>query len=211
MPIAQAIKLVNPSLTVVAAGGDGDGFAIGTGHSIHAMKRNLDITYIVMNNQVYGLTKGHTSPLSEPGFMSKSTPHGSMEAPIKPGLLALAAGATFIAQGFVAYQEQLIELLMKAIQHRGFSFVNVFSPCVTFNKTNTYEWFRAHLTSLDVHDTSDYQAAMNKYLSTDGLFTGILYENKDGDNKFHGENEKAVIDEDLNILDSFDSLLEEFI
>lgn len=100
MPLAQGIKMANKDLTVIAAGGDGDGFAIGTNHTLHAIKRNLNITYIVLNNQIYGLTKGHTSPLSDKGFKSKSTPAGALDAPLKPGILALSAGATFLAQVF---------------------------------------------------------------------------------------------------------------
>ncbi|MFZ5968055.1 MAG: 2-oxoacid:ferredoxin oxidoreductase subunit beta [Bacillota bacterium] len=215
LPIAQAIKLVNPEITVIASGGDGDGFAIGMGHSIHAMKRNIDITYIVMNNQIYGLTKGHTSPLSHAGFVTKSTPHGSIETPVKPGLLAMAAGATFIAQGFSAYQEQLIDIITKAIHHKGFSFVSVFSPCVTFNKVNTYQWFRDHLINLDTiegYDLLNYQTAMNKYIETDGLFTGILYQNGDPDyySKLPGERGTAIVKQNLDIMEDFDSLLSEF-
>jgi 2-oxoglutarate ferredoxin oxidoreductase subunit beta len=215
LPVAQGIKLVNPELTVVASGGDGDGFAIGTAHTIHAFRRNIDMTYIVMNNQIYGLTKGHTSPLSQTGFITKSTPHGSIEAPIKPGILALSSGATFVAQGFSAYQDQLVDIITKAIQHKGFSFVNVFSPCVTFNKTNTYQWFRDHLVNLDDegnHDASDFQKAMNKYIETDGLFTGILYQNTDPDyySKLPGERGIPVVQQDLDIRHMFDELMEEF-
>lgn len=215
LPVAQGIKLVNPELTVIAAGGDGDGFAIGTAHTIHAIRRNIDITYVVMNNQVYGLTKGHTSPLSTTGFITKSTPHGSIESPIKPGILALSAGATFVAQGFSAYQEQLVHILTKAILHKGFSFVNVFSPCVTFNKTNTYQWFREHLVNLDDidnYDSHSLQSAMNQYLATDGLFTGILYENDDPDyySKLPGERGSAVVHQNLDISDQFDQLMEDF-
>lgn len=214
LPVAQGIKLVNPNLTVVAAGGDGDGFAIGTNHTIHAMRRNMDITYIVMNNQVYGLTKGHTSPLSETGFVTKSTPKGSVEAPIKPGLLALAAGATFIAQGFSGFQDQLVDILIKAINHRGFSLVNIFSPCVTFNKINTYQWFRDKLQTLDEnHNPYDYKSAIDSHIKTDGLFTGILYINDEKDyySKLSEEKPTSLVDTDLNILKDFEKLLEEFI
>ena len=216
IPIAQGIKLVNPSLTVIAAGGDGDGFAIGTGHTIHAMRRNIDITYIVMNNQVYGLTKGQTSPLSPTGFVTKTTPHGSIEGPIKPGMIALAAGATFIAQGFSAFQDQLVDIIIKAIQHKGFSFVNVFSPCVTFNKINTYQWFRDHLTNLDEienHNPEDYQQAMNCYLETEGLFTGVLYQNQNPDyySKLPGERGTSIVDQNLDIRQDFHQLMADFI
>ncbi len=216
LPIAQGIKLVNPQLTVLAMGGDGDGFAIGTNHTIHAMKRNIDITYIVMNNRIYGLTKGHTSPLSQKDFITKSTPYGHVEEPLKPGLLALGAGARFIAQGFSAYQEQLVDIIIRAIKFKGFSFINVFSPCVTFNKINTYQWFRENLVNLD--DEKDYnkgnfQLAMDKYIKTNGLFTGVLYENDDIDyhEKINFVNKTTIAHQDLNIKNDFHEILEEFI
>ena len=186
LPIAQGIKLANDKLTVVAAGGDGDGFAIGAGHFIHGTKRNIDMTYIVMNNQIYGLTKGHTSPVSQKGFKTPSTPHGSEDLPLQPGLLSLAAGATFLAQGFSGHQEELIHIIKKAIEHKGFSLINIFSPCITFNKTNTYQWFRKHLTSLredEGYDPGNYHQAMEKLMDTKGLVTGVLYENKDREKK----------------------------
>ncbi|MDK2918689.1 MAG: 2-oxoglutarate/2-oxoacid ferredoxin oxidoreductase subunit beta [Candidatus Petromonas sp.] len=216
LPIAQGIKLTNPELTVIAMGGDGDGFAIGTNHTIHAMKRNIDITYIVMNNQIYGLTKGHTSPLSEKNFVTKSTPYGHIEDPLRPGLLALASGSGFVAQGFSAYQEQLIDIIIKAINHKGFSFINVFSPCVTFNKVNTYQWFREHLVNLDEdsdHDKTSFQNAMNKYIETGGLFTGILYENKQMEyhERLSKKHKTPIIYQNLDISESFDKLIEDFI
>ena len=181
LPVAQGIKLANPDLTVVAAGGDGDGFAIGTSHTVHAIRRNIDMTYIVMNNQVYGLTKGHVSPASYQGLKTITTPNGSVDMPVKPGLLALASGASFYAQGFSAQQEELIELIQKAIRHPGFSLVQVFSPCVTYNKVNTYQWFREHLKSVDEvrkADTSDYLGAMQLLKETEGLCTGIVYQSR---------------------------------
>lgn len=216
LPIAQGVKIANPNLTVIATGGDGDGFAIGTAHTVHAMRRNMDITYILMNNQIYGLTKGHTSPLSETGFVTKSTPQGSMDAPLKPGLLALASGASFIAQGFSGFQDQLIEIILKAIHHKGFSFVNVFSPCVTFNKTNTYQWFRENLKNVDTlgdYDTKNFQQAMNMYIETDGIFTGILYENheKSPYPVPMGKKGLGLIKDDLNIANELDDLMKEFI
>ncbi|WZL74166.1 2-oxoacid:ferredoxin oxidoreductase subunit beta [Clostridiaceae bacterium 35-E11] len=216
LPIAQGVKMANPNLTVIATGGDGDGFAIGTAHTVHAMRRNMDITYILMNNQIYGLTKGHTSPLSETGFITKSTPQGSVDAPLKPGLLALASGASFIAQGFSGFQDQLIEIILKAIHHKGFSFVNVFSPCVTFNKTNTYQWFRENLKNIDAledYDTKHFQQAMNMYLETDGIFTGVLYENieKSPYPVPMGKKGLGLAKDNLNIGDTFDHLMKEFI
>ncbi len=118
LPIAQGIKLANRNLTVIAAGGDGDGFAIGMSHTIHAIRRNLDITYIVMDNQIYGLTKGQTSPTSAFGFETKSTPYGSIEAPVTPLELALAAGATFVAQGFSSDLKGLVHIIEEGIKHK---------------------------------------------------------------------------------------------
>lgn len=176
---AQGIKLANRDLTVIAAGGDGDGFAIGMSHTIHAMRRNLDITYIVMDNQIYGLTKGQTSPRSAQGFKTKSTPGGSLEAEISPLQLALSSGVTFLAQGFSGNTKDLTKLIEAGIRHKGFSMINVFSPCVTYNKINTYDWFKENIVSLEddpVYDRSNAEMAMQKIMSTKGLCTGIIYE-----------------------------------
>lgn len=186
LPIAQGIKLANQDLTVVAAGGDGDGFAIGAGHFIHGAKRNIDITYIVMNNQIYGLTKGHTSPVSDQGFQTPSTPQGSEDLPLQPGMMALSAGAGFVAQGFSGHQEELIDIIKKGIAHKGFSFINIFSPCITFNKQNTYQWFRKNLTSVSQdsrYDLKNYRGAIEKLRETQGLVTGVLYENPEKEKK----------------------------
>lgn len=214
LPAAQGIKLANKDLTVVAAGGDGDGFAIGLNHTVHAIRRNVDITYIVLNNQIYGLTKGHTSPLSQRSFQTKSTPYGSVETPIMPGIIALANGATFLAQGFSAYQEQLIDIIMQAIQHNGFSLVNVYSPCVTYNKINTYQWFRDKLVNLEElsdYNKQDYQTAMNKLIETDSLCTGVVYQ-KNQDSYLDLLQDKSSLpltELDLNIdKEAFDELLE---
>ncbi|PAB60547.1 2-oxoacid:ferredoxin oxidoreductase subunit beta [Anaeromicrobium sediminis] len=215
LPLAQGIKMVNPDLTVIAAGGDGDGFAIGTNHTVHAMKRNVDMTYIVLNNQIYGLTKGHTSPISKKGFVTKSTPMGNVEEPLKPGLMALAAGATYIAQGTSGNQKQLIDIIVKGIEHKGFSFINVYSPCVTFNKINTYEWYKKNLINLDEsenHNIYDFKEAMNRYIECDGLFTGILYENKEKEEYkaiLEGVKESTV-ESKLDIKEDFHDLISEF-
>lgn len=216
LPVAQGIKLANQGLTVIATGGDGDGFAIGTNHTIHAMRRDIDITYIVMNNQVYGLTKGHTSPLSQEGFISKSTPLGASEPPLKPSLLALASGASFVAQGFSAQQDQLIDLIIKGINHKGFSFINVFSPCVTFNKFNTYQWFRENLIDLNKesgYEPSEYKKAVDKYIETSGLFTGLLYKKNFShvQDKSKKETITPMIFENLDIKKDFDELMKDFI
>ncbi|SDY40913.1 2-oxoacid:ferredoxin oxidoreductase subunit beta [Tindallia californiensis] len=193
LPVAQGIKLSNSKLSVIAAGGDGDGFAIGTSHTIHAIRRNIDMTYIVMNNQVYGLTKGHVSPVSHQGFQTKMTPDGSVDMPIEPGMLALGAGISFYAQGFSAYQEELIEMIMQAIQHPGFSLVQVFSPCVTYNKVNTYQWFRDKLQraeDLREGSISDRMTAADILTKSKGLCTGIIIQNKNKPSYHTLHNEK---------------------
>ncbi|OLO40970.1 2-oxoacid ferredoxin oxidoreductase [Alkalihalophilus pseudofirmus] len=181
LPIAQGVKMANRELTVIASGGDGDGFAIGMGHTIHAIRRNIDITYIVMDNQIYGLTKGQTSPRSEMGFKTKSTPGGSIESALNVMETALTAGATFVAQSFSSDLKELTSLIEQGINHKGFSLINVFSPCVTFNKVNTYDWFKDNLTSLSAiegYDSSNRMQAMQTLMETNGLVTGLIYQDK---------------------------------
>ncbi|OBZ16952.1 MULTISPECIES: 2-oxoacid:ferredoxin oxidoreductase subunit beta [Bacillales] len=181
LPIAQGVKLANRELTVIASGGDGDGFAIGMGHTVHAIRRNLNVTYIVMDNQIYGLTKGQTSPRSAEGFKTKSTPEGSIESTLSPLEIALSAGATFVAQSFSSDLKQLTKLIEEGINHEGFSLINVFSPCVTFNKINTYDWFKENIVNLEQfpdYDPSNRVLAMNKIMETNGMLTGLIYQNK---------------------------------
>ncbi|MBD2845207.1 2-oxoacid:ferredoxin oxidoreductase subunit beta [Paenibacillus sp. IB182496] len=181
LPIAQGVKLANRELTVVASGGDGDGFAIGMGHTVHAIRRNMDITYIVMDNQIYGLTKGQTSPRSAEGFKTKSTPEGSIESVLSPLEIAMSAGATFVAQSFSSDLKQLTALIEAGINHKGFSLINVFSPCVTFNKVNTYDWFKENIVKLEEfpdYDPTNRIAAMTKIMETGGLLTGLIYHNQ---------------------------------
>ena len=155
LPVATAVKMANRNLTVIAAGGDGDGYAIGAGHFIHALRRNVDVTYIVMDNQTYGLTKGQSSPTSATGYVAGTSPNGSAEAPINGLALALAAGGTFLARGFSAQPKQLVEMMKAAVRHRGFSVVEVMSPCVTYNKTNTYAWFKDNVEDVGRDETYD--------------------------------------------------------
>ncbi|MBI4050930.1 MAG: 2-oxoacid ferredoxin oxidoreductase, partial [Elusimicrobia bacterium] len=136
LPLATGAKLANPELTVIITGGDGDGYGIGLGHFIHTVRRNLDVTYIVMNNQIYGLTTGQASPTTEKGTKTKSTPEGDIENPINPMALALVSGATFVSRTFSGEPNHMADVMAKAIQHKGFSLVDCFSPCVTYNKIN---------------------------------------------------------------------------
>ena len=180
LPIAQGVKMANRDLTVIASGGDGDGFAIGMGHTIHSIRRNIDITYIVMDNQIYGLTKGQTSPRSAVGFKTKSTPEGSIEQAISPMEMALTAGATFVAQSFSTDLKELTALIEAGMKHKGFSLINVFSPCVTYNKVNTYDWFKENLTklsSIEDYDSSNREEAMQTLMKHKSLVTGLIYQN----------------------------------
>ncbi|MGD8191306.1 2-oxoacid:ferredoxin oxidoreductase subunit beta [Brevibacillus ginsengisoli] len=179
LPIAQGVKMANRELTVIASGGDGDGFAIGTGHTVHAIRRNMDITYIVMDNQIYGLTKGQTSPLSNVGFVTKSTPKGAIETPLSALQLALSSGATFVAQAMASDLKEMTDLIERGIKHEGFSLINVLSPCVTFNKTNTYDWFKEHVKSLseiEGYDPSNKGQAFLTLLENEDLVSGLIYQ-----------------------------------
>lgn len=182
LPTAQAVKLANRELTVFAAGGDGDGYGIGMGHFIHAMRRNVDMTYVVMDNHIYGLTTGQASPTSDVGHETKTSPHGTIEQPIVPLQLALAQHCGFVAQGFSGNIKQLVSLMERAVTHKGFSLVNVFSPCVTFNKINTYEFYREHLVNLDEEESynpQDRLAALDRVAVANNLVTGVIYEDLD--------------------------------
>ena len=166
LPIATGVRLANNSLTAIVVGGDGDGYGIGIGHFIHAMRRNLDITYIVTNNQVYGLTTGQTSPTSDKGFATKSTPTGVIERPINPIALAIASEATYISRGFSKEMKHLTKLISNGVKHEGFALIDVLQPCVTFNRKNTYEWLSERVYKLEEtdHDVTNKRAAFQKSL-----------------------------------------------
>ncbi|GIP36895.1 2-oxoglutarate ferredoxin oxidoreductase subunit beta [Paenibacillus sp. J31TS4] len=217
LPIAQGLKMANRDLTVIAAGGDGDGFAIGMGHTVHAIRRNINVTYIVMDNQIYGLTKGQPSPRSAEGFKTKNAPHGSIETAVAPLELALAAGATFVAQSFSSNLKQLTTLIEEGIKHDGFSLINVFSPCVTFNKVNTYDWFKENIVNLEEmegYDPSNRALAMSKLMETNGMLTGLIYQDKTRtsyENLVTGFKEEPIALQDIKITsEQFDKLLTEF-
>ena len=165
LPVASGLKMANHDLTVLVTGGDGDGFGIGVGHFVHAMRRNINLTYMVLDNQIYGLTTGQTSPTSRIGMKTKSSPYGNMDTPVNPVTLALSAGATFVGRGFSGEQKHLTELIKQAIQHKGFSFLDIFSPCVTYNKDNTFQWFRPRVKKLEddaAYDSTNWIGAMER-------------------------------------------------
>jgi 2-oxoglutarate/2-oxoacid ferredoxin oxidoreductase subunit beta len=178
LPVAEGIRWANHGLTVIGTGGDGDGFGIGVGHFIHTMRRNVDMTYVTMDNQIYGLTTGQASPTSTMGQKTKSTPLGVIENPIDPIALALAAGATFVARGFSGDVKQLTDLVTQGIQHKGFALVDVFSPCVTYNKINTFDFFRQRVYKLESagHDPSNIVLAWQRALEWgDKIPIGLFY------------------------------------
>jgi 2-oxoglutarate ferredoxin oxidoreductase subunit beta len=158
--VAAGIKLANSSLTVLAMSGDGDAYSIGLGHFIHANRRNVNMTCIVVDNRVYGLTQGQTSPTSQKGYVSVSSPFGSKENPLDGPRLALVSGGTFIARGFSGIPNHLAALIIEGITHSGFSLIEVLSPCVTHNKINTNKWFKENIVNLD--DNSNYSAKKRK-------------------------------------------------
>ncbi len=164
LAVATGAQLANHELKIIATGGDGDGYGIGGNHFIHTMRRNVDLTYLVMDNQIYGLTTGQVSPTSIKGMKTKSTPYGSVENPINPIPLAIAGGATYVARGFTGQQKHLVDLIKGGIRHRGFALIDVFSPCVTYNHDNSHEFFKQHTRKLEDtgHDPTNFQAAMEK-------------------------------------------------
>jgi 2-oxoglutarate/2-oxoacid ferredoxin oxidoreductase subunit beta len=214
---AQGVKLANRDLTVIAAGGDGDGFGIGLNHFMHAVRRNMDVTYIVMDNHIYGLTKGQHSPTSASGFLAKTTPHGNIEEPLVPTKLALAAGISFLAQGFSGDVTQLVALVEAAISHKGFSLLNVFSPCVTYNKVNTYDWFKEHIVKLDDrpdYDPTSLASAMKAVEDSNGLATGIIYVDHNRpafEERVFNYRSDGLVHDDLQLEpETFDSYIREF-
>jgi 2-oxoglutarate ferredoxin oxidoreductase subunit beta len=217
LPIAQGVKMANRELTVIASGGDGDGFAIGMGHTVHSIRRNIDITYIVMDNQIYGLTKGQTSPRSEAGFKTKSTPGGSIESALSVMELALTAGATFVAQSFSSDLKGLTSLIEQGINHKGFSLINVYSPCVTFNKINTYDWFKENITDLSTiegYDPQNRMQAMQTLMENNGLVTGLIYQDKTKpayEDMVKGFKPEGIANQPLELgEEKFNQLLKEF-
>jgi 2-oxoglutarate ferredoxin oxidoreductase subunit beta len=198
LPIAQGIKLANPDLLVLVAGGDGDGFSIGGGHVPHAVRRNLDLTYIVMDNQIYGLTKGQLSPTSPRGMKTASSTYGSMEQPVNPLLYVLAYGAGFVAQGTPADMAGLAAVIEEGIRFPGFAFINVQSPCVTFgspeSQIRAQKGMMESLQSLG-HDPADRLKAMGlaaEYGSK--LYTGVFYRNPEPPPTFEAQARQRQIE-----------------
>lgn len=178
LPPAQGIKMVNKNLKVIVTSGDGDAYGEGGNHFIHTIRRNMDITQIVHDNQIYGLTKGQGSPTTAFGQKTSMQFEGVMQQPLNPLALAIAAGATFVARTFTGDREQLVSLLKEAINHKGYAIIDILQPCVTFNKVNTFKWYKDRVYKLDEsYDPSNKSKAFEKALQfgDDGIPTGVLY------------------------------------
>ncbi|TFG49010.1 MAG: 2-oxoacid ferredoxin oxidoreductase [Candidatus Brocadiia bacterium] len=179
LPPATAIKAANPQLTVIAQSGDGDMYGEGGNHFIHTIRRNPNITNIVHNNLVYGLTKGQASPTSQIGFKTPVQVNGVILEPFNPIAVAIALDAGFVARAFAGDHEQTKEIIKQAIQYNGYALVDIFQPCVTFNKLNTYDWFKQNTYYLEGHDPTDKIHAFEKAVEKEKLPLGVFYKNID--------------------------------
>jgi len=178
VPPAIGAKIANSGLIVIAISGDGDAYGEGGNHFLHAARRNHDITYLVHNNRVYGLTKGQASPTSDVGFITKTTPYGAA-SPINPIALAIVSGASFVGRGFAGDIDHLSNVIKKGITHRGFALIDILQPCISFNHKNTFQWYQERVYKLEDerYDLSDKKAALEKALMWgEGIPIGIIYE-----------------------------------
>ncbi|MDO8578562.1 MAG: 2-oxoacid:ferredoxin oxidoreductase subunit beta [Dehalococcoidales bacterium] len=178
IPVAVAAKMVNHELIVIAVSGDGDAYGEGGNHFLHAVRRNHDITYLVHDNQVYALTKGQASPTSEPGYVTRTTLEGA-PSPVNPLALAIVTGAGFVARSFAGDLEHLAEMIKRGIRHRGFALIDILQPCVTFNRVNTFDWYRQRVYKLDEtkYNTGDKVAAISKAMEWgERIPIGVIFE-----------------------------------
>jgi len=177
LPVAIGAKLANPELTVIAESGDGCMYGEGGNHFLAALRRNLDLTILAHDNRVYGLTKGQASPTSEQGFVTKAQPHGAFAAPFNPVAVAVTMGASFVARGYAGMPEHLAGLIVQAIKHRGTALVDILQPCVSFNKVNTYQWYKEHCYALgEDHDPGDHAQALRAALEFgERIPLGVIY------------------------------------
>ncbi len=177
LPLAAGMKVARPELKIVAVGGDGDGLAIGGNHFMHAARRNLDLTYIIMDNEIYGLTKGQVAPTTPSGDKTKSTYYGNPEPAVDPCELAIAFGATWVGRAFSGDLKGMVDMMVEALRHRGFAFLNVMSPCVTWRGDDQFKVMKAKLRSLpEGYDRSNRASSAPYTRETETLTTGVLYE-----------------------------------
>ena len=178
VPPAIGARIANSEVIVIAVSGDGDAYGEGGNHFLHAARRNNDITYLVHNNQVYGLTKGQASPTSDVGFITKTTPYGAVR-PVNPIALAIVSGASFVGRSFAGDIDHLSNVIKKGITHRGFALIDILQPCISFNHKNTFRWYRERVYKLEDerYDSSDKKAALEKALIWgEEIPIGIIYE-----------------------------------
>jgi len=173
LAVAAGLKIVRPELTVVVASGDGDGYSIGGNHFLHACRRNVDLTYVVMDNHIYGMTKGQPSPTTEPDFDTALAPGGTGVRPFHPLVIALASGANFVARAFSGNPAETARIIVEAVRHPGFSFVEVLSPCVTYRPDQRAWKDRVHRAPVDA--TDDAARAARRVMTDDGFNLGVLY------------------------------------
>jgi 2-oxoglutarate ferredoxin oxidoreductase subunit beta len=181
LPVATGARLGNHGLKIMTIHGDGDGMGLGMGHFIHTARRNLELVDLLQNNQIYGLTKGQYSPTSDAGLVTSTSPDGAFELAASPVALALTAGATFVARGFAGDTKGLADLVTAAVQHKGYALLEVLQPCVTFNKKNTYDWYRERVYSLPGagHDPGDRMAALERAFEWgERIPLGIFYQTR---------------------------------
>ena len=181
LPVATGARLANPTLKVIAESGDGCMYGEGGNHFLAAIRRNINITVLVHNNQVYGLTKGQASPTSETGFTTKAQPHGVQSSAFNPVAVAVAMKAGFVARGFSGMNDHLAGVIQRAIRHEGFALVDILQPCISFNKINTFRWYRDRCKPLpDDYDTKDWHKAMDMATTWgDQIPVGVLFESSD--------------------------------
>ncbi|VVB76194.1 2-oxoglutarate synthase subunit KorB [Candidatus Tiddalikarchaeum anstoanum] len=198
LPLAEGIRLANNKLTVITCGGDGDGYAEGTAHFIHFSRYNMNIKYFVHDNQVYGLTKGQVSPTSDEGFVTKTTPFGSVEKALNPLIMALSAGATFAARGYAGNVSQLKELMKKAIMHKGSALLDILQPCVTFNHKNTYEWYSKRVYELETPLKTRNEAISKAAEWGEKIPVGVFFDSDEEtyEDKLPQLKEKSLIEEE---------------
>ncbi|NQU17822.1 MAG: 2-oxoacid ferredoxin oxidoreductase [Candidatus Saganbacteria bacterium] len=206
LPPATAIKAVNPALTVIAESGDGDMYGEGGNHFIHTIRRNPNITNIVHNNMVYGLTKGQASPTTEKGFVSPVQVNGVILEPFNPIAVAISLGASFVARAFCGQAEQTKEIIKKAILHKGYALVDILQPCVSFNKINTYQWFSEHTYYIeDGYDPGDRVEAFRRAVEKEKLPLGIFYKDE---SKKTFEDQITLVDRDTNNIQKLHDIIE---
>ena len=213
LPVATAIKIANDRLTVLGFAGDGDAFNIGIGHFPHAARRNVNITYIIHDNLIYGLTTGQTSPTSKQGFVTKTSPRGEWSIAINPLTQALTSHVSFVSRTFAGEAQHMKEVLKNAIKHQGFALVDVLQPCVTFNRVNTYQFYKERIYKLEEeeHDVSDWSEAYKKAEEWgDRIPIGIFYqeERPTYEKNFPALEKGPLIDQSLER--EMDKLFEEF-